>query len=79
MVSRDVAVFVCRSLAALDVLLVDEDLDALLDHADAGVEPGSRLADHLRERQRCYTTAACRKRAKTCGLLAVECLQLLSD
>lgn len=45
--SRDVAVLVCGRLAALDVLLVYEDLDALLDHADAGIEPGSRLADHL--------------------------------
>lgn len=44
---RDVAVLVCRGLASLDVLLVDEHLDALLDHADTWVEPGFGLIDHL--------------------------------
>lgn len=44
---RDVAVLVCRGLASLDVLLVDEHLDALLDHADTRVEPGFGLIDHL--------------------------------
>lgn len=43
----NVAVFVCRGLASLDVLLVDEHLDALLDHADTWVEPGFGLIDDL--------------------------------
>ncbi len=43
----NVAVLVCRGLAALDVLLVDEHLDALLDHADTWVEPGFGLIDDL--------------------------------
>lgn len=43
----DVAVLVCRGLASLDVLLVDEHLDALLDHADTGVEPGFGLINDL--------------------------------
>lgn len=46
----DVAVLVCRGLAPLDVLLVDEHLDALLDHADTGVEPGFGLIDDLHTR-----------------------------
>lgn len=43
----DVAVLVCRGLASLNVLLVDEHLDALLDHADTWVEPGFGLIDNL--------------------------------
>ena len=43
----DVAVLVRRRLAPLDVLLVDEHLNALLDHADTGVEPGFGLIDDL--------------------------------
>lgn len=43
----DVAVLVCRGLASLDVLLIDEHLDALLDHADTWVEPGFGLIDDL--------------------------------
>lgn len=43
----DVAVLVCRGLATLDVLLIDEDLDALLDHADTWVEPGFGLVNDL--------------------------------
>lgn len=43
----DVAVFVRRGLASLYVLLVDEHLDAFLDHADTGVEPGFGLIDDL--------------------------------
>lgn len=43
----DVAVLVCRGLASLNVLLVDEHLDALLDHADTWVEPGFGLIDDL--------------------------------
>lgn len=43
----DVAVLVCRGLASLDVLLVDEHLDALFDHADTWVEPGFGLIDDL--------------------------------
>lgn len=43
----DIAVLVCRGLASLNVLLVDEHLDALLDHADTGVEPGFGLIDDL--------------------------------
>lgn len=42
-----VAVLVRGRLTPLDVLLVDEHLDALLDHADAGVEPGFGLVDDL--------------------------------
>ena len=42
-----VAVLVRRGLAPLDVLLVDEHLDALLDHADTWVEPGFGLIDDL--------------------------------
>ena len=45
--SRHIAVLVWRALAALNVLLVDKNLDALLDHADAGVEPGFGLVDDL--------------------------------
>jgi len=45
---RHIAVLVCRGLASLDVLLVDEHLDALLDHADTWVEPGFGLIDDLR-------------------------------
>lgn len=44
---RHVAVLVCRGLASLDVLLVDEHFDALFDHADTWVEPGFRLIDDL--------------------------------
>lgn len=44
---RHVAVLVRRGLASLDVLLVDEHFDALLDHADTGVEPGFGLIDDL--------------------------------
>lgn len=44
---RHVAVFICRRLAALNVLLVDEHFDALLDHADTWVEPGFGLIDDL--------------------------------
>lgn len=44
----DVAVLVRRGLASLDVLLVDEHLDALLDHADTWVESGFGLIDDLR-------------------------------
>jgi len=44
---RHVAVLVCRGLASLNVLLVDEHLDALLDHADTWVEPGFGLIDDL--------------------------------
>lgn len=43
----DIAVLVRRGLASLNVLLVDEHLDALLDHADTGVEPGFGLIDDL--------------------------------
>lgn len=42
-----VAVFVRRALTSLDVLLVDEDLDALLDHTDTGVKSGFGLVDDL--------------------------------
>lgn len=42
-----VAVLVRRGLAPLDVLLVNQHLDALLDHADTRVEPGFGLIDHL--------------------------------
>lgn len=45
-----VAVLVCRGLASLDVLLVDEHLNALLDHADTGVKPGFGLIDDLHKR-----------------------------
>lgn len=44
---RHIAVLVCRGLAPLNVLLVDEHLDALLDHADTWVEPGFGLIDDL--------------------------------
>lgn len=44
---RNVAVFVCRGLTPFDVLLVDEHLDALLDHTDTGVESGFGLIDDL--------------------------------
>jgi len=44
---RNVAVLVRRGLASLNVLLVDEHLDALLNHADTGVEPGFGLIDDL--------------------------------
>lgn len=40
-VSRDVTVFICRCLAALNVLLVYQNFYALLNHADTGIEPGS--------------------------------------
>lgn len=43
----DIAVLVRRGLASLNVLLVDEHLDALLDHADTWVEPGFGLIDDL--------------------------------
>lgn len=44
---RHVAVLVCRGLASLDVLLVNEHFDALFDHADTWVEPGFGLVDDL--------------------------------
>lgn len=47
--SRHIAVLVRRALAPLDVLLVDQHLDALLYHADAGAEPGFGLVDHLQQ------------------------------
>lgn len=46
-----IAVLVGRTLAPLDVLLVDEDLNALLDHADTGVEPGFGLVNHLKKKK----------------------------
>ncbi len=46
----NVAVLVRRGLASLNVLLVDEHLDAFLDHADTWVEPGFGLIDHLQTR-----------------------------
>ena len=50
---RHVAVLIRRRLTPLDVLLVDEHLDALLDHADAGVEPGFGLVDDLPRHDPC--------------------------
>lgn len=50
-VSCDVTVFICRCLAALDVLFVYQNFYALLNHADTGIEPGSWLADYLWDRQ----------------------------
>lgn len=44
-----IAVFVRRALASLDVLLVDKNLNALLDHADTRVESGFGLVDYLQE------------------------------
>lgn len=44
---RHIAVLICRGLASLNVLLVDEHFDALFDHADTGVEPGFGLIDDL--------------------------------
>lgn len=44
----DVAVFVRRALASLDVLLVDKNLNALLDHADTRVESGFGLVNNLK-------------------------------
>lgn len=48
----DIAVLICRGLASLDVLLVDEHFYALLDHTDTGVEPGFGLIDDLYVRTR---------------------------
>lgn len=44
---RHIAVLVCRGLASLYVLLVDKHFDALLYHADTGVEPSFGLVDHF--------------------------------
>lgn len=52
---RNVAVFICRGLAALNVLLVNEHFDALLDHADTWVEPGFGLIDDLHIETKCTT------------------------
>ncbi len=49
-----IAVFVRRALAPLDVLLVDKNLDALLDHADTRVESGFGLVDDLREEEEAH-------------------------
>lgn len=45
----DIAVLVRGALASLDVLLVDKNLNALLDHADARVESRFGLVDYLQE------------------------------
>lgn len=49
MVLCDVAVFIRRALASLDVLLVDKNLNALLDHADTRAESRFGLVDYLKE------------------------------
>lgn len=54
-----IAVFVCRALASLDVLLVDKNLNALLDHADTRVESGFGLVDYLQEEAHKHNQAAC--------------------
>lgn len=47
-----IAVLVRRGLASLYVLLVDKHFDALLYHADTGIEPGFGLVDHLEEKKK---------------------------
>lgn len=66
----DVAVLVRGRLAPLDVLLVDEHLDALLDHADTGVEPGFGLIDDLH-------TGTVEKQCTTVTLQSVICAECL--
>lgn len=67
----NVAVLVRRGLASLNVLLVDEHLDALLDHADTGVEPGFGLIDDLNKGMNSKSHVTCRTGAT--GLLIYMC------
>jgi hypothetical protein len=39
--SRDVTVFICGRLAALNVLFVYQNFNTFLNHADTGIKPSS--------------------------------------
>lgn len=69
----DVAVLVCRALASLDVLLVDKNLNALLDHADTRVESGFGLVNNLEEHT--YTKIIIFKTVYCTNIISVDSIK----
>lgn len=70
----DVAVLVRRALASLDVLLVDKNLNALLDHADTRVESGFGLVNNLVEHT--YTKIIIFKTVYCTNIISVNSIKI---